>query len=386
MDSININIAGDLFLGRRIEPIAKDNPASLFDKEIITLFRNADFNIINLESPLTDAGVEYQISKSGPFLKASPSTVGALNLLNINLVTLANNHIYDYGDKGVADTINVCKSQNISTVGAGSNLSQASEIFLKKIDQITIGVVNITENEWSIADANHGGANPIDIVANTRTLHVAKQVADIVILIVHGGYELYHYPSPRMVDLYHYYAEEGASLVISHHSHCISGYEIYNGVPIFYGLGNFLFDSLSGFDGWYKGVLLNIQINSKKEILWKLLPYHQCNGGLQVDLLDVNMKKNVENEILAINEIISDPQKLKSKYNDLILKQEDFFLSIFSTSYVFTFKFFRSAIRRLGLEKFFLRKEQIKLILNSSRCESLRDVSHSVIENYLKVK
>lgn len=386
MDSININIAGDLFLGRRIEPIAKDNPASLFDKEIITLFRNADFNIINLESPLTDAGVEYQISKSGPFLKASPSTVGALNLLNINLVTLANNHIYDYGDKGVADTINVCKSQNISTVGAGSNLSQASEIFLKKIDQITIGVVNITENEWSIADANHGGANPIDIVANTRTLHVAKQVADIVILIVHGGYELYHYPSPRMVDLYHYYAEEGASLVISHHSHCISGYEIYNGVPIFYGLGNFLFDSLSGFDGWYKGVLLNIQINSKKEISWNLLPYHQCNGGLQVELLDVNMKKDVENEILAINEIIADPQKLKSKYNDLILKQEDFFLSIFSTSYVFTFKFFRSAIRRLGLEKFFLRKEQIKLILNSSRCESLRDVSHSVIENYLKVK
>ncbi len=325
MDSININIAGDLFLGRRIEPIAKDDPASLFDKMIINLFRNADFNIINLESPLTDAGEEYQISKSGPFLKASPSTVGALNLLNINLVTLANNHIYDYGDKGVADTINVCKSQNISTVGAGSNLSQASEIFLKKIDEITIGVVNITENEWSIANAVHGGANPIDIVANTRTLHVAKQLADIVILIVHGGHERFYYPSPRMVDLYHYYAEEGASLVISHHSHCISGYEIYNEVPIFYGLGNFLFDSLIDFEGWYTGVLLNIQINSNKEISWNLLPYEQCKGEFQVELLDESKKQKIEDEILAINEIIADPLKLKSKYNDLILSQEDFF-------------------------------------------------------------
>jgi poly-gamma-glutamate synthesis protein (capsule biosynthesis protein) len=386
MDSISINIAGDLFLGRRIESIAKDNPASLFDEKITEIFQNSDFNIINLESPLTDAGEEFQISKSGPFLKASPSTIGVLKLLNVNLVTLANNHIYDYGDKGLADTINTCKSQNIATVGVGSNLGQASEIFLKKIDQITIGVVNITENEWSIANAVHGGANPIDIVANTRTLHAAKQIADIVILIVHGGHERFHYPSPRMVDLYHYYAEEGASLVISHHSHCISGYEIYNGVPIFYGLGNFLFDSLIDFEGWYEGVLLNIQINSKKEISWNLLPYQQCKGGFQVELLVENKKQQVEDEIQAINEIIADPQKLKSKFNDLIFSQEDFFLSIFSTSNILNFKFFRSIIRRLRLEKFFLRKEQMKLILNLSRCESLRDISNEVIENYLKSK
>jgi len=386
MDSININIAGDLFLGRRIESIAKDNPASLFDEKITEIFQNSDFNIINLESPLTVAGEEFQISKSGPYLKASPSTIGVLELLNINLVTLANNHIYDYGDKGLADTINACKSQNIATVGAGSNLGQASEIFLKKIDQITIGVVNITENEWSIANAVHGGANPIDIVANTRTLHAAKQIADIAMLIVHGGHERFHYPSPRMVDLYHYYAEEGASFVISHHSHCISGYEIYNGVPIFYGLGNFLFDSLSDFEGWYEGVLLNIQVNSKKEISWNLLPYQQCKGGFKVELLVENKKQEVEDEIQAINEIIADPQKLKSKFNDLIFSQEDFFLSIISTSNIFNFKFFRSVIRRLRLEKFFLRKEQMKLILNLSRCESLRDISNEVIENYLKSK
>jgi len=383
MDSININIAGDLFLGRKIESIAIENPGSLFDEKIINIFQNSDFNIINLESPLTDAGEEHQISKSGPFLKASPSTIGVLNLLRVNLVTLANNHIYDYGDKGLSDTLNLCKNHNISTVGAGSNISQASEIFLKKFDQITIGIVNITENEWSIASDVHGGANPIDIVANTRTLHTVKQIADVVILIVHGGHERFHFPSPRMVDLHHYYAEEGASLIIGHHSHCISGYEIYNGVPIFYGLGNFLFNSQNDFEGWYEGILLNIQINSLKEISWNLLPYQQCNGKFQVELLDGNKKQEVEDEIQSINEIIAYPQKLKSKYNDLLLSQEGFILSIFSTSYLFNSRYFRSILRRLRLEKFFLRKEQIKLILNSARCESLKDITYDVIEKYL---
>jgi hypothetical protein len=386
MDSISINIAGDLFLGKKIEAIAKENPGSLFDEKILNIFQNSDFNIINLESPLTDAGEEHQISKSGPFLKASPSTIGVLDLLRVNLVTLANNHIYDYGDKGVSDTLNLCKNHNISTVGAGSNISQASEIFLKKFDQITIGVVNITENEWSISNDVHGGANPIDVVANTRTLHAIKQIADIVILIVHGGHERFHFPSPRMVDLHHYYAEEGASLIIGHHSHCISGYEIYNGVPIFYGLGNFLFHSQSDFEGWYEGVLLNIQINNQKKISWNLLPYQQCNGKFQVELLEGEKKQEVEADIQIINEIIANPQKLKSKYNDLILSHEEFILSIFSTSYLFNSRYFRSVIRRLGLGKLFLRKEQIKLILNSARCESLKEITYGVIEKYLLKK
>ena len=386
MDSIHINIAGDLFLGRRIESIAKDNPSSLFDERILEVFQSSDFNIVNLESPLTDAGVENQIVKSGPFLKASPSTIGVLGLLKINLVALANNHIYDYGDKGLSETLGLCESRNIATVGAGLNLNNASEIFIRKFGQTTIAVVNITENEWSIANEFHGGANPLDIVNNTRTLHKAKKLADVVILIVHGGHERYHYPSPRMVDQYRFFAEEGASIVVGHHSHCISGYEIYNGVPIFYGLGNFLFDSATDFKGWYEGVFLNIIIDKRNEISWNLYPYQQCKNKIKVELADKNIKKKIEDEILAMNDIIADTQKLKLKYNDLVKKQEKFFLSMFSTAYVLNFSYFRSAIRKLRLEHIFIRKEQLKLILNSTRCESLKEITFDVVEKYLKAK
>lgn len=386
MDSININIAGDLFLGRRVESPAENNPETLFDENIYNLFASSNFNIVNLESALTFADEKHKILKTGPNIKASPNTIGVLDLLKINLVTLANNHIYDYGEKGLSDTLDLCKKHNISTVGAGLTFGDASETFFKKIGNVMIGVVNITENEWSNANEFHGGANPMNIVANIRSLREAKKIADIVILIVHGGNEGFHYPSPRMVDQYHFYAEEGASIIIGHHSHCISGFEIYEKVPIFYGLGNFLFDAKTDFAGWFEGILLNIKINERKEISWKLYPYKQCKKCLKVEFPNDNEKLMIENKILAINEIIADPEKLKAKYTDLVKSQAKHILSIFSTSYILNYKYLRSAIRKLGLERFFIRRDQLKLILNSTRCESLKDVSLGVIENYLKTK
>lgn len=386
MDTIKLNIAGDMFLGRRLEPIAKKNPESLFDTKVLKLFSDSDFNILNLESPLTNAGNEHQILKTGPNLKASPDTIGVLDLLKANLVTLANNHIYDYGDKGLSDTLELCKRHNISTVGAERTLNKASEIFFTKINQFTIGIVNIAENEWGNANDTHGGANPMNIIANTRSLQEAKKLADAVILIIHGGHEYYHYPSPRMVEQYRFYAEQGASIIIGHHSHYISGYEIFEGVPIFYGLGNFLFDSSNQLKGWYEGILLSIQFNLQKKITWELHPYKQCKENLKVELLDGKEKSEVEKEIKNINSIIADPEKLKEKFNALVESQKKIVLSMFSTSYFLNHRYFRSAIRKLGLERFFLRRVQLKSILNYSRCEAHKDITFKVILNYLKTK
>jgi poly-gamma-glutamate synthesis protein (capsule biosynthesis protein) len=386
MDTININIAGDLYLGRGIESIARNNPKILFQDELLQLFSDSDFNVINLESPLTNAGVEHKILKDGPNLAASPETIGVLDLLKINLVTLANNHIYDYGDNGLIDTLELCARHNISTVGAGINLSDASTIFIKEINEIKICFLNFAENEESNADEIHGGANPMDIIANTRSLHEAKRRADIVIVIIHGGHELYQYPSPRIVNQYHYYAEEGASLIVAHHSHCISGYEIYKNIPIFYGLGNFLFDNNIDFEGWYSGILLNIQINSKMELAWKLHLYSQCKRILKVELLEGEEKLRTENKIISINRSILNPDELEKNFNILIDTHKNSILSIFSTSNIIKLYYVRAAIRKLGIEKWFIRPQQLITILNYSRCESLKDITFKVIDNYLKKK
>ena len=381
MDNIVLNVVGDLFLGRRIETIAIKNPPSLFDSKILELFNDADFNIINLESPLTTAGNKDKIKKTGPNLKADPKTVGVLNLLKTDLVTLANNHIYDYGALGLSETLNLCNQNNINTVGAGLTLAEANKIFYKNFGELSVAVINIAENEWCNASESRGGANPMNFIANTRSILEAKKISDIVILIVHGGHEYYHFPSPRMVEQYRFYAELGASIIIGHHSHFISGYEIFNGVPIFYGLGNFLFDSDADSNEWYEGLLLEIKINHHKEINWKLLPFSQRNR--KVKILEENDKATIEKKLENINSIIADKEKLKEKFQALIENQKKDILSIFSTSYFLKYKYFRSAIRKSRLESLFLRTDQLKSILNHSRCEAHRDISFEVLNDYI---
>jgi hypothetical protein len=226
----------------------------------------------------------------------------------------------------------------------------------------------------------------MDLISNTRALHEAKKLADIVILIIHGGHELYQYPSPRMVDQYHYYAEEGALIIISHHSNCISGHEIYANVPIFYGLGNFIFDHITDFKQWYAGILLNIKINKLKEISWEIHSYKQCKENFKVELLEGSEKRKIENEIMSFNKILTDSMILEKKFANLVNNQKEYILSIFSTSYVFKFHNLRAAIRKFGLEWLFLRHNQLKSILNYSSSELLKDITFKVINNYIHTK
>jgi poly-gamma-glutamate synthesis protein (capsule biosynthesis protein) len=386
-EHIKINFTGDIFLGGRVECVAKENPASIFDEKIMQLFQESDFNIVNLESPLTSANNKYKIIKTGPNLKADPESVGVLKALNTHLATLANNHIYDFGEKGLSDTIAVCKKYKIDTVGAGLSLSEASRIYIKKFDRLSIAIVNIAENEWCNASENRGGANPMNFISNIKSISLAKKEADIVIVIIHGGHEYYHFPSPRMVDQYRFYAEQGASLIIGHHSHYISGFEVFNGVPIFYSLGNFLFDSTSKSQDWFEGIILSINIaKENKKITWELFPFSQCKGEIKVTLLEGNERNDIEKMVNLINSIIGDRVKLKKEFEDFIYRRNKEILSIYSTSYFLKFKYFRSAIRKLGIEFIFLRKEQLKMILNHSRCESLKDVSDMVLSNYVNNK
>ena len=137
--------------------------------------------------------------------------------------------------------------QAFSTVGAGDNLQQASKPLYIKIKNKTIAILNFAEQEFSVAGKNTAGANPLNIIDNYHSIQDAKQQADILLVIVHGGHEGYPLPSPRMVQTYRFFAEIGASVVVGHHTHCASGFEVYHGVPIFYSLGNFIFDYNSVF-------------------------------------------------------------------------------------------------------------------------------------------
>src|SRR4030042_2350299 len=235
---MNFLITGDFY-------ISDDFPRiDLFDSSILTLFDHADFRIVNLETPITIKNKQNKILKTGPHLCTTKATIlPSLEKLRINLVTLANNHIMDYGRPGLLDTLTSLKGAEIATVGAGLNLRDAARPFILEKERLRIGILNFAENEWASATTRKPGANPLDLIENHKQIHEAKKMSEFVIVIIHGGHEYCHFPSPKMTKLYRFYADSGASVIVGHHPHCISGYEVYKGVPIFYSLGNFIFTS-----------------------------------------------------------------------------------------------------------------------------------------------
>lgn len=215
---------------------------------------------------LLGSSKENVITKKGPNLSCNEDSFKALKWLGINGVTLANNHFYDYGESGVSQTLDICEKYVVDHVGGGRNLVEASAVLYKEIGGEKLAIVNCCEHEFSIASDKKGGANPIDVVNQYRAIQEARNNADFVVVIVHGGYEHYQLPSCRMVELYRFFVDAGASAVVNHHQHCFSSYEWYNGCPIYYGLGNFCFDisPVRTAEKWNYGYMVMLDLNKIK--------------------------------------------------------------------------------------------------------------------------
>lgn len=368
---MKVLIGGDIYLGASSEKLSIENPRELFG-ELSDLFEQADVSLANLECPLTDS--EVAIVKTGPNIKAGKECITAINYLNVDLVTLANNHIMDFGIKGLQDTLAVCEENQIHTVGAGMTERASAKPYIKKVEGQTVAIVNFAENEWASANADQGGANPMDVIENVRQIQSAKADADHVIVIVHGGHEHYEYPSPRMVSQYRFYVEQGASAIVGHHAHCVSGYEVYKDAPIFYNIGNLLFDSSTKDPKWFEGMLVELDINHK--IGFKLIPYYQSKqGNSGVHLMQGGGEKQFYQKLEKLSEAIHNGV-LERKWSELIHKE--FFIrrrQLLSK----TSKFYR-LLGKLKMIEPFLNKRQIRLMLNLTRCEAHRDVSVGVLE------
>jgi len=377
---IKVIVGGDYFVSNN------SVNTEIFDKSVIDLFQSADFKIVNLECPITDLDKESRILKSGPHLKSSDK-VTAVNLkkIGVNVVTLANNHIKDYGEKGVMDTLSFCKQNNLNTVGAGENIEDASKILYLKKDDLKIAVINISENEWSSADANSAGAYPLDIIDNSKLIDKAKKNANKVIVIIHGGIEHYNLPTPRMVKQYRFYADCGASIIIGHHTHCIGGNEVYKGVPIIYSLGNFVFTKKSNEKGWYIGLLLKMEI-TKSAIKWNLHPTNQNKITGTVELLKNEKKEFILNNVIELSSKISNKVVLENEWKKFLSNKKREYLS----SYVFTnaipSKYIRALLSRLGVYNLVMTKRHLAFLINLIRCESHQEASIDILLNEISKK
>lgn len=370
---VNIFISGDFCPTNRIEKLISERNFSKIYNDLLPVIKQSDIAITNLECPLTSA--KEKIKKSGPNLKGAENAIEALQFAEFNLVTLANNHIMDYGESGLNSTLVKCQEAGIDYVGIGSNSQNARKPVYKIVNGITMAFINFCENEWSTAKDNNPGANSLNPILNFYDITEAKRKADHVIVVIHGGHEDYTLPSPRMKMTYRFFVDAGASVVIGHHTHSFSGYEIYKNSPIFYSLGNFIFDWEGRINSkWNRGFAVQLIINQKK-LSYELIPFIQGDEHPGVRLLNSMEYDLFFKEISNLNSQINNDEILEQEFDNLMKSRKKNYLSLFEP---FNSNFFLSLYYR-GMLPSFLSSRKKRTMLNLIRCESHRDLLTKVL-------
>ncbi|OGS28240.1 MAG: hypothetical protein A2297_01580 [Elusimicrobia bacterium RIFOXYB2_FULL_48_7] len=315
---VKILFAGDFCPRGRTEQEIVSGCSKKILSGILPVLEDKDLSIVNMEAALTNADTPI-LKDSGPNIKVDPACAGFLPEARFDVAALANNHACDFGPAALMETIRRIKKQGARVVGAGKNLAAATAPLYLKKNGVKIAVLNFAENEFGMAEADRAGFSPLDPLSNVENIRVAARKvgrAGIVIVIIHGGNEHNPVPSPRMVKTYRAFIDVGASAVIAAHPHCPQGYEFWNGKPIVYSMGNFLFD-WSGTDYksfWWIGYMVKIVFSpgeGGKAGKLEIIPYTFAPDGCRIRLLEGKKKEKFMKYIKAISGIIKNSSESK---------------------------------------------------------------------------
>lgn len=310
MSGIKISFLGDIYVGNK--------DINLLDKDmqmIIAKLRQSDYCIGNLEAPICKES-SSPITKTGPNLKVDDSVVDFLNALGVNAVTLANNHIGDYGESGVENTIDVLTSNNIAFVGAGRTLEKAYSVLCINLSGVSLAFISVCENEFGIAGYQTAGAAGYRIDLLINAINRAKERAEYIIVLFHGGNEYYPLPNPDVQQRYRAIIDMGANIVVGTHTHCPQGFEYYHNGIICYSLGNFIFPSnvaRNPMASWFMGYWADFIIDISGQIHLEVVPY--CYYNHSIRLFDNSDYKIFMNYMRELNNIIEDEEKISQYFS-----------------------------------------------------------------------
>ncbi len=242
----DINFADDYIPMGYLAAVGSEDISDGIDQEYIDIMKGMDLMWINNEFTYSDRG-EPLPGKAFTF-RSSPSHVSYLSDLGVDIVGLANNHSYDYGEVSLLDTLDTLKKAGIPYVGAGRNIEEAASPVYLETNGFTIAYVAASCAEQYIytPEATESAPGILLCVDDTRILksiRTAAENADYVIVLPHWGTEQSTWLQDKQRDSARAYIDAGADAVIGAHPHILQGIEYYNGKPILYSLGNFWFDN-----------------------------------------------------------------------------------------------------------------------------------------------
>lgn len=243
-DEIVMLFTGDIYLSDYIlNPYEKKGIDGILSQGIQEEFQKANFVMANEEFPFSKRGSKAE-DKQFTF-RVDPKYVQIFNDMMINVVTLGNNHVLDYGTQALQDTFSTLQDAKIPYVGAGNNLKEARETEYFDVGEKTIAVLGasrvIPVTDWNAGENKPGLFTTYDPTALIAEIKAAKTQSDYVIVYVHWGIERKNHPEEYQRNMAKQYIDAGADLVVGSHPHVLQGVEYYKDKPIIYSLGNFIF-------------------------------------------------------------------------------------------------------------------------------------------------
>jgi Bacterial capsule synthesis protein PGA_cap len=237
---ITLAFAGDVHFEGRTARLLNDPATAL--GPIASVLKSADFAAVNLETAVTSRGVPQP--KTYHF-RTTPTAFTALRDAGVDLVTMANNHVLDYGQAGLADTLAALKAARFPYVGIGDNAAQAWAPYVTTIKGTKIAIIGVSQvaelaPSWVATGTRPGEANAISLPRTLAAVRAAKQIARIVIVLMHWGTEGTACPDPNQLALAPKLAAAGASIIIGSHAHMLQGSGWLHHTFVAYGMGNFL--------------------------------------------------------------------------------------------------------------------------------------------------
>lgn len=252
-DAVTLLFAGDILMDDHYAVMSTyhnrgNDINQAFDQGLLEQMRNADIFMINNEFTFTGRGTPT-VNKKFTF-RADPGNVSMYEEMGVDIVSVANNHIYDYGEVSLLDTLDTLEQAEIPYIGAGRNLQEAMTPVYYIANGMKIAFVSATQIERNgtpdTKEATQDSAgvlrcmNPDNLLL---TIEEAKKNSDYVILYIHWGTE-----SQEAIDWLQeqqapIYAQAGVNLIIGDHPHCLQKMDSVEGVPVIYSLGNFWFNS-----------------------------------------------------------------------------------------------------------------------------------------------
>lgn len=232
----------------------------ILSDRVLERMRSSDFMVANNEFTISERGTPIP-GKAFTF-RANPSRLSIYDEMSVDMVTLANNHVYDFQGDAFNDMLDALDEKGLPHIGAGHNLEEAKRAYYYEAPSgQTIAFVNASRAEkWGIdtpgaTETSGGILLCYDTTEFVDAIRTAKENADIVVAIVHWGTELSHNLEQVQIDTAREYIDAGADMIVGGHAHTLQGIDFYNGKPIIYNLGDFIFNDCDEMTAMFEFVL-----------------------------------------------------------------------------------------------------------------------------------